>query len=106
MHAVCDFAIQQISFGYDYARATCTAFEAYQKRVGVCRDFAHLAVNLCRCLNIPARHCNGYLGDIGAPRDPAAMDLMPSSRCVCMMVMRGDGSPLMPSITCPGLGGL
>jgi transglutaminase-like putative cysteine protease len=74
VQAVCDFVHSHITFGYGYARATRTAFEAYQERVGVCRDFAHLAVTLCRSLNIPARYCNGYLGDIGVPRDPAAMD--------------------------------
>jgi transglutaminase-like putative cysteine protease len=49
------------------ARSTRTAFEAYHERVGVCRDFAHLAVAFCRCLNIPTRYVNGYLGDIGVP---------------------------------------
>ena len=53
---------------------TRTAYEAYTERVGVCRDFAHLAVAFCRCMNIPARYCNGYLGDIGVPPDPAPMD--------------------------------
>jgi transglutaminase-like putative cysteine protease len=48
--------------------------EAYHERVGVCRDFAHLAVTLCRAMNIPARYCTGYLGDIGVPKDPAPMD--------------------------------
>jgi transglutaminase-like putative cysteine protease len=60
--------------GYEYAKSTRTAFQAYQERIGVCRDFAHLAITLCRCLNIPARYCNGYLGDIGVPPDPAPMD--------------------------------
>lgn len=74
VQAICDFVHQHISFGYQHARATRTAFGAFEERVGVCRDFAHLAVTLCRCLNIPARYCNGYLGDIGVPRDPAPMD--------------------------------
>jgi transglutaminase-like putative cysteine protease len=74
VQAVCDFVHAQITFGYQYARATRTAFQAYQERIGVCRDFAHLAITLCRCLNIPARYCNGYLGDIGVPPDPTPMD--------------------------------
>jgi transglutaminase-like putative cysteine protease len=74
VQAICDFVHNQITFGYAYARNTRTALEAYQERVGVCRDFAHLAVALCRCMNIPARYCTGYLGDIGVPRDPAPMD--------------------------------
>ena len=53
---------------------TRTAAHAMEEQVGVCRDFTHLAVTLCRCLNIPARYCNGYLGDIGVPPDPAPMD--------------------------------
>lgn len=74
IHAICTFVHQRMTFGYEHARATRTAFEAYQERVGVCRDFAHLAVTLCRCMNIPARYVNGYLGDIGVPPDPVPMD--------------------------------
>lgn len=65
--AICDFVKQRITFGYHNARSTRTAFEAYQERIGVCRDYAHLAIALCRCMNIPARYINGYLGDIGVP---------------------------------------
>jgi len=74
VQAICDFVNRHIAFGYESARATRTAYEAYAERVGVCRDFAHLAVAFCRCMNIPARYCNGYLGDIGVPPDPAPMD--------------------------------
>jgi transglutaminase-like putative cysteine protease len=74
VQAICDFVHNHVTFGYQYARNTRTAFEAYQEHVGVCRDFAHLAVTLCRCMNIPARYCTGYLGDIGVPKDPAPMD--------------------------------
>ncbi len=74
VQAICDFVNQHLTFGYEYARSTRTAYEAYQERVGVCRDFAHLAVAFCRCMNIPARYANGFLGDIGVPRDPAPMD--------------------------------
>jgi transglutaminase-like putative cysteine protease len=65
VQAICDFVHNHISFGYEHARATRTAWEAFNERRGVCRDFAHLAVSFCRCLNIPARYCTGYLGDIG-----------------------------------------
>jgi len=67
VQAICDFANQRITFGYHNARSTRTAFEAYEERIGVCRDYAHLAIALCRCMNIPARYINGYLGDIGVP---------------------------------------
>ncbi len=67
VQAICNFVNQHITFGYHNARATRTAFEAYQEGVGVCRDYAHLAIALCRCMNIPARYVNGYLGDIGVP---------------------------------------
>lgn len=67
VQAICDFVHDHIRFGYLDARATRTAAEAYEERIGVCRDFAHLAVAFCRCLNIPARYVNGYLGDIGVP---------------------------------------
>jgi len=74
VQAIVDFVHDHMTFGYHFARSTRTAAEAFEERVGVCRDFAHLAVALCRCMNIPARYCNGYLGDIGVPLDPAPMD--------------------------------
>jgi transglutaminase-like putative cysteine protease len=74
VQAICDYAHERISFGYQHARRDRTASEGHEERVGVCRDFAHLAVTLCRCMNIPARYCTGYLGDIGVPIDPAPMD--------------------------------
>lgn len=74
VQAICDFVNAHLTFGYEYARPTRTALEAYEERVGVCRDFTHLAVAFCRCLNIPARYVNGFLGDIGVPPDPSPMD--------------------------------
>jgi len=67
VQAICDFVHGHITFGYQFARNTKTAYDAYHERQGVCRDYAHLAVALCRCMNIPARYCTGYLGDIGVP---------------------------------------
>jgi transglutaminase-like putative cysteine protease len=72
--AICNFVNAHVTFGYEYARSTRTAFETYEEKVGVCRDIAHLAVTFCRCMNIPARYINGFLGDIGVPRDPNPMD--------------------------------
>lgn len=74
VQAVCDYVHGRLRFSYPEARATRTAAHSMEEQVGVCRDFTHLAVTLCRCLNIPARYCNGYLGDIGVPPDPAPMD--------------------------------
>ncbi|WP_072396336.1 transglutaminase family protein [Hyphomicrobium sp. CS1GBMeth3] len=74
VQTIVDFVHDHLTFGYQHARATRTAADAFYERVGVCRDFAHLTIALCRCLNIPARYVNGYLGDIGVPPDPAAMD--------------------------------
>jgi transglutaminase-like putative cysteine protease len=74
VQAVCDFVHRRLRFSYPEARPTRTASETLTEGVGVCRDFTHLAVALCRSLNIPARYCNGYLGDIGVPPDPAPMD--------------------------------
>jgi transglutaminase-like putative cysteine protease len=74
VQAICDFVHSHIAFGYEHARSTKTAWEAFHERTGVCRDFAHLAVALCRCMNIPARYCTGYLGDIGVPASDAPMD--------------------------------
>ena len=74
VQAICDYVHERICFGYHHARCDRTASEGHKERIGVCRDFAHLAVTLCRCMNIPARYCTGYLGDIGVPADPAPMD--------------------------------
>ena len=74
VRAICDFVHGHLTFGYEHARATRSAWEAFNERVGVCRDFAHLAIALCRCMNIPARYSTGYLGDIGVPPDPSPMD--------------------------------
>ena len=74
VQAVCDFVHQQIHFDYQHASAYKTAFDAFKQRQGVCRDFSHLAITLCRCLGIPARYATGYLGDIGVPHNPAPMD--------------------------------
>jgi transglutaminase-like putative cysteine protease len=74
VQAIVNFVHNRLAFGYSYARATRTASEGFQEQVGVCRDFAHLAVTLCRCMNIPARYCTGYLGDIGVPLSDAPMD--------------------------------
>jgi transglutaminase-like putative cysteine protease len=74
VQAICDYVNQHLEFGYQHARFTKTAWEAYQERTGVCRDFAHLAIALCRCMNIPARYCTGYLGDIGMAPPYGAMD--------------------------------
>src|ERR1035441_10174999 len=67
VQAICDYVHDRITFGYQHASPFKSAWDAYNERRGVCRDFAHLAVTLCRCMNIPARYCTGYLGDMGAP---------------------------------------
>jgi transglutaminase-like putative cysteine protease len=74
VQAICDYVHDRITFGYEHARPTKTAWEAFMERQGVCRDFTHLAVTFCRCMNIPARYCTGYLGDIGIPPVDAPMD--------------------------------
>jgi transglutaminase-like putative cysteine protease len=74
VQAICDYVHRHITFGYENARMTRTALEAFNDRTGVCRDYAHLAVAFCRCLNIPARYCTGYLGDIGVPPPHGTMD--------------------------------
>ncbi len=70
VQAVCDWVQSNVEFGYPFASPTKTALDVYSDRKGVCRDFQHLAITLCRCLNIPARYATGYLGDIGVPLVP------------------------------------
>ncbi|MGO4854169.1 transglutaminase-like domain-containing protein [Phaeovulum sp. W22_SRMD_FR3] len=74
VQAICDFVHNHIKFGYEHARATRNASQAYAEAKGVCRDYTHLAITFCRCMNIPARYCTGYLGDIGTPKPWAAGD--------------------------------
>jgi transglutaminase-like putative cysteine protease len=74
VQAICDYVHNHITFDYQLADSTRSASDAQRGGVGVCRDFAHLAVTLCRCMNIPARYCTGYLGDIGVPAVPFPMD--------------------------------
>jgi transglutaminase-like putative cysteine protease len=72
--AISKYTHDRISFSYPNARSDRTAFEGHAEQIGVCRDYTHLAITLCRCMNIPARYCTGYLGDIGVPLDPNPMD--------------------------------
>lgn len=74
VQAICDWVHEKVTFGYSFARSTKTALDVYTERLGVCRDFQHLAITFCRGLNIPARYVTGYLGDIGVPPNPAPMD--------------------------------
>jgi transglutaminase-like putative cysteine protease len=74
VQAICDFVHEHIRFDYHRARSSRTAAETYKEKVGVCRDYAHLALTLCRCINIPARYCTGYLGDIDVPQTDAVGD--------------------------------
>lgn len=74
VQAICGYVHERITFGYEHARSTRTAWDGYMERKGVCRDFAHLAVAFCRCMNIPARYATGYLGDIGVPPADSPMD--------------------------------
>lgn len=74
VQAILDFVHGHLHFDYQRADPTRSAYGAYTDKIGVCRDFAHLALTLCRCMNIPARYCTGYLGDIGIPPLPDPMD--------------------------------
>lgn len=74
VQAICDYVHDHIVFGYENASPTKTAWDAFRERKGVCRDYAHLAIAFCRCMNIPARYCTGYLGDIGVPPPYGVMD--------------------------------
>jgi transglutaminase-like putative cysteine protease len=101
VQAICDFVHNHITFGYEHARATKTAWEAFNERRGVCRDFAHLAIALCRSMNIPARYCTGYLGDIGMPRPTRPGTSRPGSRPISV----GAGTPSTRATTCRGSAG-
>lgn len=71
VQTICEFVHNHLTFDYMQARVTRTAAEGYEERVGVCRDYTHLAIAFCRCMNIPARYCTGYISDVGeAPPYP------------------------------------
>ncbi len=74
VQAICDFVHRHVVFGYEHSRATRTAAETYAEGRGVCRDYAHLAIAFCRCMNIPARYCMGYISDVGLPPPYAPND--------------------------------
>ncbi|MGB2811122.1 MAG: transglutaminase family protein [Mycobacterium sp.] len=74
VQAICDYVHQHVTFGYEYASSTQTALETFNNQTGVCRDFNNLAVAFCRCMNIPARYCTGYLGEIGMAPPYGPMD--------------------------------
>ena len=74
VQAICDFVHQHVRFDYNRTSPLKSALQTFHEREGVCRDFTHLAIALCRCMNIPARYCTGYLTDIGVPPPHSAMD--------------------------------
>jgi transglutaminase-like putative cysteine protease len=74
VQAICDYVHRHIAFGYEHARPTKTASQVFTEKVGVCRDYTHLGITFCRCMNIPARYCTGYLSDIGVPPPYGPMD--------------------------------
>jgi transglutaminase-like putative cysteine protease len=74
VQAICDYVHKHIAFGYEHARSTKSAWDVFTEGNGVCRDYAHLAVAFCRCMNIPARYCTGYLGDVGTLPPYGVMD--------------------------------
>ncbi len=96
VQAICDFVHGHIRFAYLEASSTRSASEAMRGGVGVCRDFAHLAVALCRCMNIPARYCTGYLGDIGVPIDVNPGGFQRLVRGVPRRPLVHDGRPPQP----------
>jgi transglutaminase-like putative cysteine protease len=92
---IVDFVHDHVTFGYPHANVSRTAYDTFVERKGVCRDFAHLAVTLCRCMNIPARYCTGYLGDIGVPPDPRRWISALGSR----LISATAGTPSTPVTT-------
>ncbi len=74
VQAICDFVHQSLVFDYMKASATRTASQSHAEGYGVCRDFTHLAIAFCRCMNIPARYCTGYISDVGEPEPYAPGD--------------------------------
>jgi len=95
VQAICDFVHRHIAFGYEHAHASKSAWDVFNQAKGVCRDYAHLAITFCRCMNIPARYCTGYLGDVGMPPPYGPMISPGGSR----PFLAAAGTHLMRAIT-------
>jgi transglutaminase-like putative cysteine protease len=74
VQAILDWVHSEVTFGYNYANSFKSALDVSVEKRGVCRDFQHLAIALCRALHVPARYATGYLGDIRVPAAPSPMD--------------------------------
>ena len=96
--AITDFVHHHVTFGYQHAHHMKSAHDVYEQGAGVCRDFAHLALTFCRCMNIPARYCTGYMGDIGIPLMPRRWISPAGFRSIC----RATGTPSTPATTIRG----
>ena len=105
VQAVLDWVHANVTFGYQFARPTKTAFDVYTERQGVCRDFQHLAITFLRALNIPARYATGYLGDIGVPAGPDADGLLGVGRGVRGRRLAHHRRPPQPAAHRPGADG-
>ena len=97
VQAICDWVHNHIAFDYQQARPTKTALDVYDEKVGVCRDYQHLAITFCRALNIPARYATGYLETSGCPFACRWISA-PGSRCTSMI----GGGRLMHVTMCRG----
>ncbi len=71
VQAISNWVHNHVIFGYRFGRPTKTAIDVLREGTGVCRDFAHLFIALCRAMNFPARYASGYLGDIGVKAESA-----------------------------------
>jgi transglutaminase-like putative cysteine protease len=84
VQAICDWVHEGVTFQYGASSPSMSALDVFESRIGVCRDFTHLAITMCRALNIPARYVFGYLPDIGVPDPGTPMDF-----CAWMEVFLG-----------------
>lgn len=69
VQAICDWIHAEIAYEIGSSQATTTARDVLANRAGVCRDFAHLGITLCRALNIPARFVFGHVEFLDPPPD-------------------------------------
>ncbi len=72
--AICDWLHANVEYRFGSGQPDISAWDVLQRRYGVCRDFAHTLVALCRTFNLPARYVSGHLPDIGYPDPDVHMD--------------------------------
>lgn len=100
VRAICDWVHENISYSFGSGRPDISASEVIARGFGVCRDFAHVAIALCRTFNLPARYVTGHLPDIGYVDPGTPMDF----HAYCEVHLGRDWLTFDPRYNVPRIG--